>query len=705
MPRPNGPVSLADVAAAGVRLRPYEAVTIAREVALQVVRGQIAGVPSPNVVRLSSNGRVSVEGPVAAGGRPVVRVAQLLDAMLSDHAGGHEGGSEFRVPGGLKLVVARALGTLDLPPFGSLEAFVEALDRFAATDPAAAITSLVVSTVEATAARPPERDAQAPPAAAQVQPFATAQVQPFAAARASDARPQPREGDVRRHPPRELLTISDIRRARRATGVPLVKVAARSRIPIGLLRQLEWGYFFNWPRGRYGRTQLVRYARAAGLDEELVLSTVTPLIDGVEAQPALPQPPAQPAAESAALVTRPTAELDLRPAREVQVQVSPGATFLVPIEAAEVHRHRRRGGLVAALAAAAAVTIVAPMWWDYPGRPGLPDAPVSQATGTTGNTGNPAAAAPEQPREVTDVATTATPPPAARPEPAASGPVAGAPRQADAVAAVGTAPAASAAAEYQLAEQAFSPSRASSGTAMFFYERGAKGVSPVRDDTNGDGSVLRITRIVDDSANNYHVRPSPDGKRIAFDSDRDGTRGVYVANDDGQHVQRVSGEGFAAVPSWSPDGQTLAFVRAELDRPKVWNLWTLQLGSGEMRRITQHSDGQPWGASWFPDGQRIAYSHQDRLIVRDLQSGAERVFPTPVRGRLLRTPTVSPDGRRVVFQVERDGTWLLDLPGGAVRRVLEDPTAEEYTWAPDGKRLAYHSRRTGHWGVWVMASR
>jgi Tol biopolymer transport system component len=37
--------------------------------------------------------------------------------------------------------------------------------------------------------------------------------------------------------------------------------------------------------------------------------------------------------------------------------------------------------------------------------------------------------------------------------------------------------------------------------------------------------------------------------------------------------------------------------------------------------------------------------------------------------------------------------------------VLEDPTAEEYTWAPDGRRVAYHSRRSGTWGVWVMAPR
>ena len=46
-----------------------------------------------------------------------------------------------------------------------------------------------------------------------------------------------------------------------------------------MLRQLEWGYFFNWPTGNYGRSQLVRYARAAGLDEQLVVATLLPLIE------------------------------------------------------------------------------------------------------------------------------------------------------------------------------------------------------------------------------------------------------------------------------------------------------------------------------------------------------------------------------------------------------------------------------------------
>ena len=67
---------------------------------------------------------------------------------------------------------------------------------------------------------------------------------------------------------------------------------------------------------------------------------------------------------------------------------------------------------------------------------------------------------------------------------------------------------------------------------------------------------------------NYHARPSPDGARVAFDSDRDGERAVFVADANGRNLRRVSGDGFAAVPNWSPDGRTLSFARAELDNPE-----------------------------------------------------------------------------------------------------------------------------------------
>jgi dipeptidyl aminopeptidase/acylaminoacyl peptidase len=163
---------------------------------------------------------------------------------------------------------------------------------------------------------------------------------------------------------------------------------------------------------------------------------------------------------------------------------------------------------------------------------------------------------------------------------------------------------------------------------------------------DGRGSVLRITSVIEPRANNFHAKPSPDGSQIAFDSDRDGERGVYVSSVDGRHVRRVSGEGFAAIPSWSPDGKTLAFVRAEPSDPDVWNLWTVELASGQTRRLTSYHQGQLWGGSWFPDGRRIAYTHDDRLLVIDRSGGVERVYPSPVKGTPMDFTHPQPIGAR-----------------------------------------------------------
>jgi helix-turn-helix protein/WD40 repeat protein len=628
-------ISLAELAGAEP-LRPVQAVTIVHEIIALISAGTIAGVPSPQIIRLSETGRMSVEGPIAADAHTVGHAAHLLSTLLPSF----DKRSDERVPGALRLVIARGTRALDVPPYASMEAFGADLVRFASHDAEACIREIV-------ATRQKRRNVDA---------IDSNQLGAAIAAA-------------------ESLTISDIRRARRATGLTLADLSSRTGIPASLLCELEWGYLDHWPTPPVARRMMARYAQSAGLDEQVVLDVVWPLLE--QRLPERHEQPQDLAVIEAEVLAEnePTAVV---PAADV-------VSMVARKQAGNKQRSRVRSLVVAALAIPALLVIgVLPAVrdsgiWRYR----IPSAPVTTTTDV-----QPAAAevpatsiaAPTSPpashRSDHTLPTVETPPPAVNyghVEPVS------------------------------ISEAAtYSPTFASVGSAIFYHEKSGDRSALMRADTGPEGSILRITSIVDDRSHNFHARPSPDGQKVAFDSDRDGERGVYVADADGRNVRRITGDGFAAIPSWSPDGGTLAYVRAERDRPKVWNLWMMNLTTGEERRLTSYQYGQPWGGSWFPGGKRIAYSHEDRLVVLNLVTNTSRIYPSPRKGALVRTPAVSPDGTRAVFQVLRAGTWLLDFRSGAMKRVLSDPSAEEYAWAPDGRRVAYHSRAEGKWGVWIM---
>ena len=641
MALPQQGISLADLSTAGIRLQPAQSVAITWDIIQRVQHGYLAGIPAADALRLMHDGSLGVEGDDESSAS-VERAGRLLDSLLP----GFDAPAQLRAPGALRILVARALRTLDLPPFRSLEEFAQAISRFVADDPADVVRSLCAQAT----------DTAAPAVAIEEE--------------------RETSGDPRG------LTISDIRRARRSTGLTLAEIAATSHIPVSLLRELEWGYFTNWPGDQYGRVQLVRYARAAGLDEQVVIETVWPLlqqairsrgtrvIDGT-----IVEERDEPLPES-------TFEED--PERQEPVLlIRRAASLPQPLPRPQPSIRKRTMQAVAAIAALLVVSLVPALWNDTasPVQPfdssvptasiARPEPPAGRPTRERARPTVPGATAPAVKRVPASVPAT---PPAAQP--------AGL-RQ----------------------NVAFSPTFASTGSAMFYHSAATGSSALMRADTDETGAVLRITRIVNDNAQNFHARPSPDGRLIAFDSDRDGERAVYIADADGQNVRRVSGEGFAAVPSWSPDGRRLAFVRAEPDRPRVWNLWMTDLATGQTTRLTSHTLGQPWGAAWFPDGEHIAYSREDQLIVRALDGSTQKVYSSPRKGRMLRTPAVSPDGRRIMFQVYKDGGWMLDLQDGSMTRILTDPTAEEFSWSPDGRRIAYHSRQSGTWGVWMMAPR
>ena len=639
-------VSLSELLAAGVLIRPAEAAAIVAEVCARITQGELRGVPSIHVLRITDAGELCADGPITAHRATVSRAAQLLEDLIAPP----ESAPEFRAPGPMRLVLLRARGSVDLPPFSGLDAFASAVARFAPADRAAALRELYL---RSQVTMPEQQES-----AAEVVPVPATAVLPVRSS-----------GSELRE-----LTISDIRRARRSTGITLRQVSERSRIPPALLRELEWGYLWNWPGGLYGRSQLVRYARAANLDERLVIDVTWPMLQTVvEAR----------GGDAVRLIP---AEESIDVLMPIEIVDGDLPILRAVSEDAQPPRARRAGFLLAA-AAAAAIVVSPTAFWLHAHRP-APAASTAAAPNTaTGNVvlprSRPApkemAAAPAQTGKASATAN----------EPARHTDVAdsnAAPKSAVASAAV------------------LGPAFTNEGSAVFFTEGDGAHSSLVSEGGATRGTMLKITRVLDDNSRNFHAKASPDGTHIAFDSDREGTRGVYIADENGRNVRRVSGEGFAAVPSWSPDGGQLAFVKAEPNNPGVWNLWVANLGTGAERQVTFNTGGQPLGGSWFPDGRSIAYSRGDAIVVQDIQSGTTRTFRSPIANRQLGTPAVSPDGRHLIFQVARDGAWLLNLSNGSMRKVLDDPTAEEYAWAPDGHRVAFHSRRSGGWNVWVMGS-
>jgi Tol biopolymer transport system component len=127
---------------------------------------------------------------------------------------------------------------------------------------------------------------------------------------------------------------------------------------------------------------------------------------------------------------------------------------------------------------------------------------------------------------------------------------------------------------------------------------------------NADGTGL--TQLTSDG--NFNSAPvwSPDDQLIAFNSERSAKPGIYVMEADGSNQRLLGSASFhEAEPSWSPDGTQIAFVRV-LETTKTAIMVMEVDGTGEYELVNSESPflGSTWGVggpSWSPDGQKIAF--------------------------------------------------------------------------------------------------
>ncbi|MEN3011151.1 MAG: PKD domain-containing protein [Candidatus Bipolaricaulaceae bacterium] len=281
--------------------------------------------------------------------------------------------------------------------------------------------------------------------------------------------------------------------------------------------------------------------------------------------------------------------------------------------------------------------------------------------------------------------------------------------------------------------------------------------------TASDGEVSTAELIVvvtENVGNNKMPAWSPDGRWIAFVSDRDENEELYLISADGKELVRLTNN--AAVdtePAWTPGGDKLLFVsnrdgQKECDiyvfnmknkeitrltyRPDVWDAnpsWTpsarKEIGTSYMvfasnmdgnqeiylfnlsdfswTRLT-YSNNPSYQPSISPDGTKVAFTRavspeNTEIFVVDIQTKSIRQL-TFSKGQDI-TPRWSPDGTKISFATNRDGNWeiyTMNVDGSGLKNLTNNDKSDDQwpSWSPDGQYIVFQSNRTGRFELFIM---
>ena len=228
---------------------------------------------------------------------------------------------------------------------------------------------------------------------------------------------------------------------------------------------------------------------------------------------------------------------------------------------------------------------------------------------------------------------------------------------------------------------------------------------------------------------NSQPRFSPDGKQIAFISDRGGAENLWIADADGSHARQLSKDEQSefASPAWLPDGNFVIVSRQAQLPAGDFELWAYHVKGGSGIAVVKSKEkpdtpSEHWrhavGAVASPDGRYLYYTQREgffdkvynvsfplsQIARRDRRTGDEDVI-TDEPGSAFR-PLLSPDGTRLIYGTRYEtetGLKIRDLKSGE-EKWLKYPVQRDdqesiftrdflpgYAFTPDGKEvvLAY----------------
>jgi Tol biopolymer transport system component len=202
---------------------------------------------------------------------------------------------------------------------------------------------------------------------------------------------------------------------------------------------------------------------------------------------------------------------------------------------------------------------------------------------------------------------------------------------------------------------------------------------------------------------------SPDGKWIAFTTNRGGTWDIYVVDTTGNGIIRpnavVRNDATDVLPIWSPNSQYLAYLS---NRDHNWELYIVDVVTGVETRLTDSptNDIHP---AWSPDGSQILFQ-SDR-------SGTWQVYRIDMATNITtllsdgthsdHDPSFSADGQHILFSTYSDdsanNTLYLMSADGSTPQLISDPAgnATHAVWSNNGMLIAYQSDLDGDTDIYV----